>query len=424
MNYKIHELCSINAYNLTKNDDWDYIYYLDTANLNEGTISDLKLLRRGIDKIPSRAKRKVKNNDILLSTVRPSQKHYGIMKNIPNRLIASTGFAVLTPNEELVYPEYLYRCLTQDKIILFLQAVAETSTSAYPLIKPSVIGDLEIELPSLEEQKAIAHILSTLDEKIELNKKINKTLEDIAQAIFKHWFVDFEFPNENGEPYKSSGGEMVESELGMIPKGWEVIELGNLVEIVDNRGKTPPQENQKTNYPIIDVKALSGDSRIIDYNKCIKYVSRETYNSWFRSGHPKEGDILLSTVGSLAEMKIFSGNIGCIAQNVVALRCIGTSNLYLYQYLKHIKSDLVSYNIGSVQPSIKITHIIKHKILKPDMKIENQFHSLIKNLTELIINNCFQNNSIVLLRDTLLPKLMSGEIRVPRDQEEESEEVS
>ncbi len=302
--------------------------------------------------------------------------------------------------------------------------MAETSTSAYPSIKPSVIGDLEIELPSLEEQKAIAHILSTLDEKIELNKKINKTLEDIAQAIFKHWFVDFEFPNENGEPYKSSGGEMVESELGMIPKGWEVIELGNLVEIVDNRGKTPPQENQKTNYPIIDVKALSGDSRIIDYNKCIKYVSRETYNSWFRSGHPKEGDILLSTVGSLAEMKIFSGNIGCIAQNVVALRCIGTSNLYLYQYLKHIKSDLVSYNIGSVQPSIKITHIIKHKILKPDMKIENQFHSLIKNLTELIINNCFQNNSIVLLRDTLLPKLMSGEIRVPRDQEEESEEVS
>lgn len=296
--------------------------------------------------------------------------------------------------------------------------------STMPIINKSKFSQIEILVPPLKEQKAIAHILSTLDEKIELNKKINKTLEDIAQAIFKHWFVDFEFPNENGEPYKSSGGEMVESELGMIPKGWEVIELGNLVEIVDNRGKTPPQENQKTNYPIIDVKALSGDSRIIDYNKCIKYVSRETYNSWFRSGHPKEGDILLSTVGSLAEMKIFSGNIGCIAQNVVALRCIGTSNLYLYQYLKHIKSDLVSYNIGSVQPSIKITHIIKHKILKPDMKIENQFHSLIKNLTELIINNCFQNNSIVLLRDTLLPKLMSGEIRVPRDQEEESEEVS
>lgn len=84
---------------------------------------------------------------------------------------------------------------------------------------------MPINLPCLDEQKAIAHILSTLDEKIEVNNEINKTLEKIAQAIFKQWFVDFEFPNEDGEPYQSSGGEMVESELGLIPKGWEV---GNL----------------------------------------------------------------------------------------------------------------------------------------------------------------------------------------------------
>lgn len=92
----------------------------------------------------------------------------------------------------------------------YLQGVAETSTTAYPSIKPSVIGDLEIDLPSLEQQEKIANILSSLDDKIELNNEMNKTLEEMAQSIFKRWFVDFEFTGVVGVPYKSSGGEMVE----------------------------------------------------------------------------------------------------------------------------------------------------------------------------------------------------------------------
>lgn len=416
MEFRIGEICDININNLSKTDNWDFINYLDTSNLNEGLISELQYLIVGIDKIPSRAKRKVKLNDILISTVRPNQKHYGILRKIEKNMVASTGFVVLTPKKNIVYPEYLYRFLTQESVTLFLQAIAETSTSTYPSIKPSVISELIIDLPPLEEQKAIAHILSTLDEKIEVNNQINKRLEEMGQTIFKHWFVDFEFPNENGEPYKSSGGEMVESELGMIPKGWEVVELSKLVDIIDNRGKTPPQENERTIYPILDVKALSGDDRIIDYENCMKYVSKETYDSWFRSGHPKEGDILLSTVGSLAEMKIFYGNIGCIAQNVVALRCNNVSNLYMYQYLKYIKNDLISYNIGSVQPSIKITHVIKHKILKSDIEMEIKFDKLISDISELIYKNNLQSSRIKNLRNTLLPKLMSGELRVPLEE--------
>ncbi|NFO14816.1 restriction endonuclease subunit S [Clostridium botulinum] len=206
---------------------------------------------------------------------------------------------------------------------------------------------------------------------------------------------------------------MVESELGIIPKGWEVVELGSLVDIIDNRGKTPPQENAKTEYPIIDVKALSGERRIIEYNNCMKFVSKETYENWFRSGHPKEGDILLSTVGSLAEMKIFYGSVGCIAQNVVALRNKDISNLYLYQQMKYIKNELISYNIGSVQPSIKITHIIKHKIIKPSFEMVQKYHNIVNILTEKIYTNFVEIQNIEDIRDTLLPKLMSGEIRVP-----------
>lgn len=190
------------------------------------------------------------------------------------------------------------------------------------------------------------------------------------------------------------------------------VKLGDLIESIDNRGKTPPLSDQPTSYPIIDVRALSGNSRIIDYNNCTKYVSEETYKTWFRSGHPKVYDILISTVGSLAEMKIFLGDIGCIAQNVVGFRTKEISPLYLYQYLDYIKNDLVAYNIGSVQPSIKVTHIIKHSIyVAPQAEIK-KFDSIARSITEQIFANCKENETLKQMRDTLLLKLMSGEIDV------------
>lgn len=188
--------------------------------------------------------------------------------------------------------------------------------------------------------------------------------------------------------------------------------LGEVVETIDNRGKTPPLETIATAYPIIDVRALSGSSRIINYANCTKFVSRTTYASWFRSGHPKPLDILISTVGSLAEIKMFLGSKGCIAQNVVGFRAKNISPYYLYQYLTTIKGDLVAYNIGSVQPSIKVTHIIKHLIYIPTYDEISQFDSLAANATELIYRNNLESEYLASLRDTLLPKLMSGEIDV------------
>lgn len=183
-----------------------------------------------------------------------------------------------------------------------------------------------------------------------------------------------------------------------------------MVISIDNRGKTPPLETVPTEYPIIDVRALSGDSRIVNYANCTKYVSYETYSSWFRSGHPKPKDILISTVGSLAEIKIFLGSKGCIAQNVVGFRTRNISPYYLYQYLSAIKKDLVAYNIGSVQPSIKVTHIIKHPIYVPTKEELDTFDALAENATNTIYNNVLESECLANLRDTLLPKLMSGEI--------------
>lgn len=221
---------------------------------------------------------------------------------------------------------------------------------------------------------------------------VNHHLEQIAQAIFKSWFVDF----------KPFGGEM--------PSDWREVPLGSLVQSIDNRGKTPPLASRATDYPIIDVKSLSGSQRIIDFNNCTKFVEAETYQSWFRSGHPQSYDILISTVGSLAEMKLFLGSRGCIAQNVVGFR--SELPLYLYQYLQYIKDDLVSYNIGSVQPSIKVTHIIKHPILVPTDEILQQFNEIMQPMTEEIYKNHYQSDRLATLRDSLLPRLVAGELSV------------
>ena len=185
--------------------------------------------------------------------------------------------------------------------------------------------------------------------------------------------------------------------------------LYDVLDVIDNRGKTPKLV-EYSEYPIIDVKAISGENRIIDYKQCQKYVDEETYNTFFRSGHPKINDILISTVGSLAEMKIYKENKGTIAQNVVALRCKEDYPMYIYQYLKAIKSDLVSYNIGSVQPSIKVTQFMKHSIYIPKENEVYEFENIAQTYTDKMFNISKENEILEKVRDTLLPKLMNGEI--------------
>ena len=329
-----------------------------------------------------------------------------IVQDVNGKFWVSNHSHILKGNDKVI-TDFIYYYLKSIKIKPFLTGSVQLK------LNQSNLNKIPIKYPHLEQQKKIANILSSLDDKIELNNKINQNLEEFAQTLYKRWFVDFEFPNENGDPYKSSGGEMGDSELGLIPNGWEVITLNDTVERIDNRGKTPPLEKEIKQYPIIDVKALSGDGPIIDYKNCMKFVSRETYENWFRNGHPIKNDILISTVGSLAEMKMFLDNKGCIAQNVVAFRTKDLNPYFLFYLLNYIKKDLTSYNIGSVQPSIKVTHIIKHKIIKPNKKTIKHFSSIAKSTIEINLNNYNENMRLIETRDTLLPKLMSGEIEVP-----------
>lgn len=139
---------------------------------------------------------------------------------------------------------------------------SNTHGSVFDTITKDTFKNIRVKVPGKNKQEIIAKILSSLDEKIELNNEMNKTLEEMAQTLFKRWFVDFEFPNEDGEPYKSSGGDMVESELGMIPKEWEVKKIQDVGEVI--AGGTPSTKNEEYydgNIPWITPKDLSGYDR-------------------------------------------------------------------------------------------------------------------------------------------------------------------
>ena len=402
MSIKISDICDINSSNISSKDNYEFINYLDTSNITEGVIDTLQKLVVGEDKIPSRAKRKVKKNDVLISTVRPNQKHYGILRKLKENLIVSTGFVVLSAKEDIVDAEYLYRYLTQDSITNYLQAIGETSTSAYPSIKPSDIGSLEIELPQLEEQKAIAKVLLDLDKKIEINNKINKKLEEMAQAIFKQWFVDFEFPNEDGKPYKSSGGEMVESELGIIPEGWKIKELKEVIKF--NKGKKPKIitdkefDNSKL-YLTIDV--LNRNSIQYAINDKVVLANKK--------------DILMVMDGA-SSGSLYYGLDGIVGSTLskLVINDEYINDDILYYFLKLNEFNIKGHLTGSAIPHTDKEYVNRLIMCIPnDKELLVRVTKILSDIREKVIINNEENSRLIKLRDILLLKLMSGEIRVP-----------
>jgi type I restriction enzyme S subunit len=181
--YKLGDLVLTNKQSINTDYPFEEIEYLDTGSITRGKIDSFQTYK--LDEAPSRAKRLVEHEDIIYSTVRPIQRHYGFIVNPIENLIVSTGFVTLTSNKDRLNPKFLYYFLTSDETVEYLDVIAEASTSAYPSLKPSDVENLDINLPELSEQKAIAEVLSSLDDKIDLLHRQNKTLEQMAETLFR-----------------------------------------------------------------------------------------------------------------------------------------------------------------------------------------------------------------------------------------------
>lgn len=363
----------------------DLYTYLRISDIKEDGSLDYKNLKSVDDK--NAEKYLLKKGDIVFArTGNSTGKAYYYDGEIQNLVYA--GFLIkFSLDENKVNPKFMkYYTMTKE----YKNWVKEIQTgSTRGNINEKMYGNMKVELPSRIYQDKMVALLECIDRKVELNVQINNNLDEQLRILFNNNFFD-NIEKNNIDNYSK-------------------LTLYDVLDVIDNRGKTP-QLVEYSDYPIIDVRAISGEGRIIDYKKCQKYVDEEVYNTFFRSGHPIINDILISTVGSLAEMKIYKENKGTIAQNVVGLRAKTNYPMYIYQYLKAIKNDLISYNIGSVQPSIKVTQFMKHSIYIPNDKELNKFENLAQIYTDKMFNISKENETLVQLRDTLLPKLMNGEI--------------
>ena len=251
---------------------WPFINYLDTGNITMNRIAEIQQLDAAVDKVPSRARRKVRPGDIVYSMVRPNQRHFGIIKEPPENFLASTGFAVLRGKDGIADTGFLYWYLAQDHIVEQLHTIAEHSTSAYPSIRPADLEQLELRLPPMGEQRRIAGVLGCLDDKIELNRRMAATLEEMARALFRSWFVDFEpvrakqegrwrseesLPGLPAQLYEAFPDRLEASALGPIPAGWRVAALGDVVEYV--RESENPQASPDVLFDHHSIPAFDED---------------------------------------------------------------------------------------------------------------------------------------------------------------------
>ena len=259
--------------------------------------------------------------------------------------------------------------------------------SAVPTLNRNHIHPIVVRYTSSrDEQKNIAHVLSTLDEKIEVNNQISKTLENMAQAIYKHWFVDFEFPDENGNPYKSSGGKMVESEFWRIPEFWEIVSLETFVEIKYGKDHKKLAEGE---YPVYGSGGI------------MRYVDKFLYNG---------ESVLVPRKGTLNNVMYINESFWSV--DTMFYTVMKKSNIAKFIYLFLNGIDLKSMNVGSAVPSMTTNILNNMKIIKPPSRILEEFNSLISPIFQMIKYNKEENDTLVEIRDELLPKLLSGEIEL------------
>lgn len=269
------------------------------------------------------------------------------------------------------------------------------------------------ELPSLPIQKKIASVLASLDNKIEINTRINKVLEDIARALFHRWFVEFEFPDAEGRPYKSSGGKMVESEMGSVPAGWVVETINDVVKI--SGGSTPSTKNPKYweqgKNPFCTPKDLStlNSTILLDTER---HITDEGVQSISSKQLPK-GTVLLSSRAPVGYLAISSVPVS-VNQGFIALVCDeDVSNNYLLQWLRENMEIIEGRANGSTFQEISKKNFRTIPFLIPANEILNWYNSIANPIYKKITILTKEMNDLSLLRDSLLPKLMSGELSVP-----------
>ncbi len=373
---KLGDIISSNNKSIDKNYEFENIQYLDTGSITNNKIDGFQEFK--ISEAPSRAKRLVKHQDIVYSTVRPIQRHFGFIENPMENLVVSTGFSVIETKQKLAYPKFIYYFLLSNETVEILDVIAEASTSAYPSLKPSDIENLDISLPPLEEQKAIAEVLSSLDDKIDLLHHQNHTLEELAQTLFRQWFVE------------------------EAKEEWEDGTFGEVIEIFDNK-RIPLSKMERDKMKEGKLYPYYGAAQIMDYINDFIFDGEYILMGEDGTVRTEEGyPILQYTTG-----KFWVNN-----HTHVLLAKEPYSNFFIWNYLA--KKNIDEIVTGAVQPKINQGNLKSLDFPKYPLDLIEAFNEQSQAFFEKINQNKKQIQILENLRDTLLPKLLSGEARVKK----------
>lgn len=346
-----------------------------------------------------------------------SRAPIGYLAIAKNELCTNQGFKSVICDEKLIIPEYLYYKLQYK--MEYIKGLGTGST--FSEVSGKTVKGISLKIPSIENQIKQIHVLKNIDDKISLNNKIIANLEELSQTLFKHWFVDFEFPDENGNPYKSSGGEMKKSELGELPKGWNYEKAQNLYKITI--GKTPPRKIRelfsfKEGVDWVSISDMKDEESFITKTK--EKLTNEAVKDYRVKVIP-EGTVLLSFKLTVGRVKIASKNL---ATNEAIAHFVSNEigKAFTYFYLQQFNFESLG-NTSSIANAVNSKIIKNMPFLHPDEKVLKNFVEIVNPFIDKIEALQRENIELTILRDTLLPKLMSGEIEIPDEVEVDENEL-
>lgn len=369
--------------------------YVTTDNLlpnKKGKIAAAKLPQKG------GTVTKFDIGDILISNIRPY-----LMKIWFADICGGCSADVLTLKVKNNYdPSFIYYALHRDDF--FLHMMNGSKGTKMPRGDKNQILEFPIPAFEIKKQKQIAKVLSDLDTKIKLNNKINQQLESMAKTIYDYWFVQFDFPDQNGKPYKSSGGMMVFDEKlkREVPEGWQCVELSYIANIT--MGQSPPGDSYNDDC-IGDIFFQGCTDFGWRFPKIRKYTTKATRFA-------KKGDVLLSVRAPVGTLNI-ADNDCCIGRGLAALNSKQGFDSYLFYVMVYFKQIFDHRNnSGTTFGSITKDDLFSLKLVLPAKKLLEKYDNQVSKYNEIILNNHKQNQQLIKLRDWLLPMLMNGQVTV------------
>ena len=338
-----------------------------------------------------------------------------INNNIPNKL-CSTEFLPLVINEDLIDYQYCYYLLASDYLTNYLCGINSNTSGSHKRINPDMLLSVDVALPTLNEQKRIGSMLANLDCKIEINRAINHNLEALAKQLYDYWFVQFDFPDENGKPYKSSGGNMAWNEKLKrdIPSSWAVKTIDDVVEVYN--GATPStadEENYGGDVVWITPKDLSNQQQKFIYQG-ERNISNKGYESCSTHLLPSN-TVLMSSRAPIGLLAIAKTEL-CTNQGFKSLVPKNDNEAtYLYYYIQaHIK-QIEQLGTGTTFKEVSREDILKFPILKPNDELLDTWEERISAINDKQLEIQKENENLTKQRDELLPLLMNNQVSLNYD---------